>query len=165
MRVGCNFIMTYIITKSDKLEFHTDLKNLLKPILSYIANYNWLLTNQDYLIYDYDQKGGIKQLNFEDKKIKFSGIQFSNMVTERNVQFVWGVFCAFNNEIPNIKLEELPFADCNPNIWEKPLEFLNEESEIEIICFDGTSTIIKFKDKEIEKKFVEYFPEAKLLTK
>jgi len=155
--------MTYIINRSNKLEFHTNLKDLLFPIIEFVANYNWLLTNQDYIIYDFEEKGSVSKLNFDSKKIEYTGKEFLELIKTRNIQFIWGVFCAFKNEIPNIPMEELPYADCNENVWNKPDEFLIASSEIEIICFDGTSTLIKFRDKKIGQQFIEYFNEAKIL--
>lgn len=157
--------MTHIIENTDKLKFHTNLKELLHPIIEFLDDYNWLLTNQDYFIFDFEEKGEVNKLNFESEKIEFSGSEFKELVETRNIQFVWGVFCAFKGEIPFLEKEQLPFADCNENIWKKPNEFLNLNSEIEIICFDGTSSLIKFKDQKLEKKFLEYFNEAKLLEK
>ncbi|KQM75228.1 hypothetical protein ASE74_20625 [Pedobacter sp. Leaf216] len=155
--------MTYILEKTEKLKFHTNLRELLYPIIESIGDYNWLLTNQDYFIFDFEQKGEVHKLDFESKKIEFSGSEFKALVETRNIQFIWGVFCAFIGEIPSLKSEEFPFADCNENIWKKPNEFLSPNSEIEIICFDGTSTIIKFKNQKMEKEFLQYFSEAKLL--
>lgn len=59
----------------------------------------------------------------------------------------------------------MPYADLNSDIWNKPNEFLNKQSEIEIISFDGTATIFKTKNKEIENKFREKFTESKELKK
>ena len=157
--------MAYIIEDTDNLDYHTDLKTLLKPLRPFVPKYKWLLTNQEYIVLDYKKKGNIYKLNFTDAKIEFSGEEFMSIFLERDIQFIWGVFSAFKNEIPNLSTSNLPFADGNSDIWEKPDEFLTTESEIEIICFDSSATIVKFKDKEIERLFLDHFPEAELLIK
>jgi hypothetical protein len=45
------------------------------------------------------------------------------------------------------------FADLNVDIWNKTHQFSQNKSEIEIISFDGTSTIFKSKNSEVENKF------------
>ena len=51
----------------------------------------------------------------------------------------------------------------NSEIWTKPDHFLLPDSEIEIICFDSSYTIIKFKDSELEKRWKMKFTDAKKL--
>ncbi len=157
--------MTLILENTKQVEFHTDLYEIIEPFEKEFSELNWLLTNQDYRILDFDQKGGIEKLNFESDRITFSGIELLEIIRNRKIDFIWCVFCGFKNDIPKLKKSELPFADLNSDIWNKPNEFLNKQSEIEIISFDGTSTIFKTKIKEIENKFREKFTDAIELKK
>ena len=145
------------------MEFHTNLYEVIEPFEKEFSDLNWLLTNQDYLILDYDKKGEIKKLNLEADSITFSGKELLEIIKTRSINFTWCVFCGFKNNIPKLKKIELPFADLNADIWNKPNEFLNNQSEIEIISFDGTATIFKAKRKDIENKFSEKFTDAKVL--
>ncbi|MBC8054710.1 MAG: hypothetical protein H7Y13_16760 [Sphingobacteriaceae bacterium] len=156
--------MALILQKTDKLEFHTDLRALIAPIKSEFASCNWLLTNQDYMVLDYKEKGLIEKLDHESPKIQFTGTELLKIVETRSIQFIWGVFCGIKGQIPELAQDQLPFADCNPNVWSEPDTFFLQESEIEIICFDGTSTILKFRNKEVEEKFRVHFEEAKILV-
>jgi len=155
--------MTLILENTNQMEFHTNLYEVIEPFEKEFSDLNWLLTNQDYLILDYDKKGEIKKLNLEADSITFSGKELLEIIKTRSINFTWCVFCGFKNNIPKLKKIELPFADLNADIWNKPNEFLNNQSEIEIISFDGTATIFKAKRKDIENKFSEKFTDAKVL--
>ena len=157
--------MTLILENTKQVEFHTDLYEIIKPFEKEFSELNWLLTNQDYRILDYDEKGGIEKLNHESDKIIFDGKALLEIIKNRRIDFFWCVFCGFKNDIPKLKKSELPYADLNSDIWKKPNEFLNKKSEIEIISFDGTATIFKTKNKEIENKFREKFTDAIELKK
>jgi hypothetical protein len=53
----------------------------------------------------------------------------------------------------------------NREIWTSPDKFLHPDTEIEIICFDSSCTILKFKDKELEERWRIKFTDAKRLKK
>ena len=157
--------MTLILENTNQVESHTNLYEIIEPFEKEFSELNWLLTNQDYQIFDYEDKGEIEKLDFESDKITFSGTELLKIIKNRKIDFIWCVFCGFKNDIPNLKKSELPYADLNSDIWNKPNEFLNEQSEIEIISFDGTATIFKAKNKEIENKFRKKFTDAIELKK
>jgi len=77
----------------------------------------------------------------------------------RDLQVVWGVFCGVAGDVPAIPLEELPYADGNRRIWTEPEAFQLAGSEIEIIAFDSTFTLLKFRDENVGHQFL-----AALLT-
>ncbi|UAB75599.1 MULTISPECIES: hypothetical protein [Flavobacteriaceae] len=157
--------MTLILENTNQVESHTNLYEIIEPFEKEFSELNWLLTNQDYQIFDYEDKGEIEKLDFESDKITFSGTELLKIIKNRKIDFIWCVFCGFKNDIPNLKKSELPYADLNSDIWNKPNEFLNKQSEIEIISFDGTATIFKTKNKEIENKFRKKFTDAIELKK
>ena len=157
--------MTLILENTDQLEFYTDLYEIIEPFEYEFSQMSWLLTNQDYIILDFEQKGNVEKLDFESDKIIFSGTELLEIIKTRKIQFVWSVFCGFKTKIPILKNSELPYADLNRDIWEKPDQFLLKQSEIEIISFDGTSLIFKTKDKNVENKFRQKFSDAKILKK
>tara|TARA_B110000114_G_scaffold130770_1_gene136968 strand:+ start:1031 stop:1324 length:294 start_codon:yes stop_codon:yes gene_type:complete len=95
--------MTLILENTKQVEFHTELYEIIKPFEEEFSKLNWLLTNQDYRILDYDQKGEIEKLNFEADKITFRGIELLEIIKNRRIDFTWCVFCGFKNDIPKIK--------------------------------------------------------------
>ena len=84
--------MTYILENTEQTKFYTDLYEIIQPFETEFSMMNWLLTNQDYMILDYDQKGNIEQLDQESDKITFKGAELLEILRNRRIQFVWGVF-------------------------------------------------------------------------
>lgn len=155
--------MTLILENTDQIEYHTNLHEIVEPFSDEFTKLNWLLTDIEFQLLDSEQKGEIDLLSNDSESIIISGVELYNLILNRNIQFIWGVFCGFNGVIPHLKNTELPFADMNSDIWTKPEEFLIQECEIEIICFDGSATIFKSKNEMIEIKFKNYFSDAKIL--
>jgi hypothetical protein len=83
------------------------------------------------------------------------------ILESRQIQFIWGVFCGTKKRILKLDQEQIPYADMNSEIWTSLDKFLLPDSEIEIICFDSSYTIIKFKDKELEERWRIRFTDAK----
>lgn len=55
----------------------------------------------------------------------------------------------------------MPYVEGNPEIWYN--DFLRDDAEIEIYAYDGSYSLIKFKNSKLSNTFAEYFPEAELL--
>lgn len=56
-------------------------------------------------------------------------------------------------------VDHLPYADLNKLVWKKG-NFQHPDAKVELICFDSSSTIVKFKDESLSRKFHKYFEEA-----
>lgn len=150
--------MNWIIRKTDKLEFHTNLKELLKPILKEIESYNWVISDFDFI--------SDKELPILHEKhfYALSNQEFSKILNSKT-QFIWGVICGFpKDEEIVIQENNLPFAEGNDLIWENE-NFQIDNSTIEIIAFDSAYSIIKFKDKNLSNLFKKHFDEAIELEK
>jgi len=150
--------MNWIIQNSDKLEFHTNLKEILKPILDVVKSFNWVISDFDFTT---DKE---LPINHNRDFFVLSDQEF-NKILNSDVQFIWGVISGFGkDEEIIIDKNNLPFAEGNDLIWENGnIQISN--SIMEIIAFDSTFTIIKFKDKNLSDIFKEYFDEAIALEK
>ncbi|GAA0876292.1 hypothetical protein GCM10009118_27020 [Wandonia haliotis] len=157
--------MTLILDDTKQLEFHTDMGEIIKPIKEELKSLNWILTNQEYTLLDYKEKGVVEKLDHESEIIHFDGQELLEILESRQIQFIWGVFCATKKRILKLDQDQIPYADMNSEIWTSPDKFLLPDSEIEIICFDSSYTIIKFKDKELEERWRIKFTDAKKLKK
>jgi hypothetical protein len=58
----------------------------------------------------------------------------------------------------NVTNENYPYAD-GDEVWTPDL-FQNPDAEIEIVCFDSSYTILKFKDEQLSNLFYLKFDEA-----
>lgn len=145
--------MNWVIQKSDKLEFHTNLKELLKPISQEIESFNWVISDLEFI----SEKE--IPIHHDEDFFVLSNQEF-NEVINSNVQFIWGVISGFpKDEEIIIDEKNFPFAEGNDLIWENE-NFQIPNSTIEIIAFDSSYTIIKFKDKNLSNNFKKHFDEA-----
>jgi hypothetical protein len=154
--------MNWIIRNTSKLKYHTNLNVLLKPIEEHLKNFKWLVSDLEI------NTSKMDELPINHDKDWFIINSFDmEQLRQSDTQIIWGVFSAIktDNEI-EIEIDEmcLPYADGNGLIWENAnLQFPN--SEIEIIAWDSSYTIIKFTNEEMSKKFSAYFNEAIQLEK
>ena len=150
--------MNWIIRNTSKIDFHTNLKEILKPIATDLDNYNWFLCDLDFI----SEKP--LPINFDQNYFILKNEDFQKIVNSET-QIIWGVISAVPKNI-NIEINEndLPFAEGNDLIWENG-NFQVNSSEIEIIAFDSSYTIVKFKSQALSEKFKKHFDEAIELEK
>lgn len=150
--------MNWIIGNTKKIKFHTDLSEILKPILENSENYNWFLCDLDFIA---DRS---LPIDFNANYFKLNNEEFLKIVYSQT-QIIWGVISAVPKSI-EIEIDEnnLPFVEGNELIWKND-NFQVENSEIEIIAFDSSYTIVKFKNYTLSEKFKAYFDEAIELEK
>ena len=149
--------MNYIIQKLKNLPYHTHLGSLLKPIESELKEYQFLIT--DYLFLSPEKELPIQ--NFSSNYEIFDAENFLELA-QKDIKFNYGYFAAIpkDKEIV-LDLENLPYVEGNPEIWYN--DFLRDDAEIEIYAYDGSYSLIKFKNSKLSNTFAEYFPEAELL--
>lgn len=146
-------LMNWIIQYTEKLKFHTNLKEILKPILADIKSFNWLISDIEFISDKY------LPINHEEDFFILSNENF-NEILNSETQIIWGVICGFpKNQKIIIDKNSLPYTEGNDSIWEDG-NFQVENAVIEINAFDSTYTIIKFKNEILSEKFKLYFDEA-----
>lgn len=132
------------------MKFHTNLHEVLKPIWKNLFEYDWVLTDLDFMSDDNEI-----HIDFDHDYFVLNKEQFEKLY-QSNTQIIWGIISAIpknvelnSNLISNLSAEDL-------NAW-KSNEFLIPESYVEIVAFDSGYTIVKFKDEKLSNKFKEYF--------
>jgi len=152
--------MNWIIDKSKKLKYHTNLFELAKPLQRYIDNYNWLFSDLDFLT----DKLPDLPINFDQDYFILTSDNFKE-IANKNVQIIWGTLLAVPKHI-EIEVDErqLPFVEGNEAIW-KNGNIQLEYADIEIDCFDSSYTIIKFRKESMSNDFKSYFDKAIELEK
>ena len=152
--------MNWVIKNSQKLLFHTDLKTLLFPIENDIQNFKWFFSDLEINTSELDKI----PINHNEDFFNISNYEM-NLIRNSDTQIIWGVISAIElNQLINIDLNNLPFADGNDKVWSIN-NFQIEGSIIEIIAWDSSYTIIKFRNKNLSDKFKKYFDEAIPLEK
>jgi hypothetical protein len=152
--------MNWIIQSTKKLKFHTNFEVLLKPIEDELSNLIWLTSDLEI------NTDKMSDLPINHSKDWFIITQDEmEKIRKLDTQIVWGVFSAFDkSKKVDIDEQDLPFAEGNSKIWENNY-FQNDITKIEIIAWDSSYTIVKFKDETLSDKFKEYFDEAIPLEK
>jgi hypothetical protein len=152
--------MNWIISKSKKMQFHTDLDVLFKPIYDEIEKYNWILSDIEY---NGTASHVNSPINHQHDFFILSPDEFKRLISI-DVQIYWGIILAvpIGKEIIALNEDEQPFAEGNPLIWEDG-NIQHPDAVMEIACFDSGYTIVKFKDEAMSNRFKAYFDEAESL--
>ncbi|MDR6919448.1 hypothetical protein [Chryseobacterium sp. 2987] len=131
--------MNWIIRSIKKVKFHTNLQEILKPVWKNITAYNWILTDLDFM------PDGTIPINFDHDFFILNHGQFERIYNS-NTQIIWGIIAAVPSatEPDSMYISQLSAED--PDVW-KSNHFSIQESVLEIIAFDSSYTIVKFKDK------------------
>lgn len=150
--------MNWIIRNTSKIEFHTNLNEILKPISADLENYNWFLCDLDFM------SDSPLPINFDKDYFILKNEDFQKIADSRT-QIIWGVISAVPKSFAvEVDTENLPFVEGNDLVWENGNLQVNN-SEIEIIAFDSSYTIVKFTNQSLSEKFKNYFEEAIELEK
>ena len=133
----------------------------------HIEPLSWLITDLRYHFIDDQEPQRIPDWDIgwgtEKQSVIVSGKVLWESVANRDIQVVWGVFCGVSGEVPTILDEELPYADGNRQLWTEPEAFQLANSKIEIVCFDSSLTVIKFRDEIVGHQLLQLFPEGQVL--
>lgn len=150
--------MNWIVRNNRRLKFQTNLDVLLEPIQKEIQEYKWLVSDLEINTSEMEKL----PINHEKDWFLITAKEME-VVRKSDTQIVWGAFSAINQNLQlEITEEMLPFAEGAPQIW-KNGNLQVKESEIEIIAWDSSCTIIKFTDENLSNKWKEHFDEAILL--
>lgn len=146
--------MNWIIQSTKTVNFHTNLKEILKPVWEYLIEYHWILTDIDFM------SDTELPINFNYDYFFLSHEEFEK-VYQSDAQIIWGIIAAVpkNTEFDFKKISKLSAEDIEAWISN---QFQIQESVVEIIAFDSGYTIVKFKDKILSEKFKNYFQDQAL---
>ena len=137
------------------MDFHTDLKAILKPLADYIDNYKWIASDLELNTSVLDKL----PINHDADYFVLSAKEI-RAILDNWVQVIWGVFIAVPKDvIISINDDNLPYVETNPLIW-KNGNLQHPYAEIEIICVDSGYTIVKFTNQHLSNQFKSYFTEA-----
>ena len=144
-----------------EMPYFTDLRLVFRAIGGRQRDYNWLITDLDYgwlgVHEDHEQPpfiGGGPHWR--------TGEELSRLVAEYDMQFVWAVLSGFPPAV-SLDLDRLavvPYADGNAGFWADEPQIQHPLAEVEIACWDSTSTLLLCRDRSIGESFRRYFPEA-----
>lgn len=147
--------MNWVIRHSEKMKYHTHLGVLLEPLAIEIKELNWLVTDIEY-----NNSLLVKNLpvNYDHDYFILTPHLFSDLVAA-DMQIIWGVFLGFPIDCTiNIDPDNLPYAQSD-HVWDEG-HIQHVDAVVEIICFDSSYTIVKFRDSNMSDVFKAHFTEA-----
>lgn len=153
--------MTYGVVDRKSHKFYTYMSAVFEAIGQRQKQYNWLIADCEC----YPENEEFEQL-FSGKYCWLSGEELSEIIAKEDFQWIWGVLCGFEKEIPleDVLTYPLPVSMdyngyyCNPVSLQHPL------ATVEIVPFDSTWTVLVSKDKAIVDRYRERYPKAEDLS-
>jgi hypothetical protein len=152
--------METLLEGRSRMPFYTDLRMVFRAIEGRQQDFNWLITNLDFLGHnvDYDRPPP-----FSDDLVHWmSGETLTRIVDDYDMQFVWAVLSGFPPaiELDPQSLEVEPFANGNRSLWSANPQIQHPQAEIEVVCWDSSATLLLCHDRSIGDGFRRFFPEA-----
>ena len=140
---------------------YTYLKEIFDAISNKQMEYNWLITDSEI----YTSVEELSRLETADYSF-ISGEELTEIVTNDDSQWIWGVLSGFDKCIPKEEILKypLPKADGYPGFWKNPLTIQHELASIEIVPFDSYLVLLFSKEKEIVDCFRKAFPKSRDLS-
>lgn len=144
-----------------EMPYFTDLRLVFRAIGDRQRDFNWLITDLEY---------GWLGVHEDDEQPPFigsephwrTGEELTRLVAEHDMQFVWAVLSGFppGVSLDLYRLAVVPYADGNAGFWVDEPRIQHPLAEVEIVCWDSTSTLLLCRDRSIGESFRQYFPMA-----
>ena len=148
-----------------EMAYFTDLRLVFRAIGDRQREFNWLVTDLEcnWL----EVRDGRAEPLSGSGPYWLTGRELSRIIAEYEMQFIWAALSGFppGVEVDLDRLSVVPYADGNRGFWVHRPRIQHPLAEIEIVCWDSTSTLLLCRDRIIGKSFRRYFPEAVDLTK
>jgi len=150
--------MKGLIWKELPRGYFTNMKDVFALMNNKQKKYNWLIT--DYECNHYPSK-----IIQPDKKYLFiDGSSLTTVIEENDIQFIWGVFTGFKQEIEleEILHESLPYANENVALWNRDnVTIQNSLADIEIISWDSSLLLLLAKSNQMIDDLMKLSPKCK----
>ena len=147
--------MVYAAINERGEKYYTHLKRVFEAIKGRQREYNWLIT---YAVCCPRDPEAAKML--EQDYCWIGGDELTELVNKEDFQWIWAVLSGFDKsvELSEALKYELPFADENERLWQKPASIQHPLAEVEIVAWDSSLTLLFSRRKEIVDDFRNFFP-------
>ncbi len=147
--------MTYGIIDRKNHEYYTYMSKVFQAIDNAQKQYNWLITDCEC----YPKSKGIRQM-LDQEYCWLSGEKLSAIVEQEDFQWIWGVMCGFEKDIPleDVLKYPLPSAVDYNGYYQNPISLQHPLSSVEIIPSDSSWTLIISKHKLIVDSYLKNYP-------
>ena len=145
-----------IIKRKPTDRYFTNLKEVFDVLGGIAISYNWLLSDYDCNIYP------SSKIQRNEQYVWLDGAEFSDILEEHTIQFIWGVATAYSKYItPEEVLQyPLPLAEEYEGFWDPEITMQNPLADIEVVPWDSTFLLIISKSREIIERFARKYPDS-----
>lgn len=149
--------MIYGIIDRKSHKFYTHMCAVFDAIGNAQERYNWLITDCEC----YPKNKQIAQM-LNQEYCWISGKELSKIVAQEDFQWIWGILCGFEKDIPFEKVLKypLPSAQNYNGYYHNPVSLQHPLSRIEIVPSDSSWTLIISKDKAIVDDYLKCYSKA-----
>ena len=149
--------MAYGIIDRRSHHFYTYMAAVFQAIDNAQLQYNWLLA--DCVCYPQDQKIG--EL-LDREYLWLSGEALTALVAQEDFQWIWGVLCGFEKDIPlqDVLQYPLPHAEDYSGYYHNPVSLQHPLSTVEIVPSDSSWLTVISKEKSITDRYLCRCPQA-----
>jgi hypothetical protein len=153
-----------ILIGDSRMAYHTDLSLVFRGLGERQREYDWLITNLEVHHFPPDFPEPVHCVSGPTwfQVYRFTGDELSDFVNSHDIQFIWAVLSGFPRaSVPDpATLHPYPYADGNAALWKPQVSIQHPSAEVEIVCFDGTATILLSRREDITNSFRGFFKEA-----
>lgn len=165
--------MVYGVIDSKSKRYYTYLKAVFDAIDNKQNEYNWLITDSEIVAHSDRLNAlntGVYWKNENGKSVAvpapdyyfLSGEQLTEIITEDDSQWIWGVLSGFEKCIPLEEILKYPLPQANEydGFWKNPPSIQHPLASIEIAAFDSSCLLFLSTKNDIVEEFRKAFPEC-----
>ncbi len=140
----------------------TSLKKIVEATAVDVHDYHWLITHCECY---YPNDIELQQL-LSQEYCWLTGEELSSILAKEELGCIWVVCSAFQKDIrkEDVLSYPLPYADGYEGFWTNPLTLQHPKATIEIVVFDGWTTLVLSDQKTIVDNYRKSFASSKDLT-
>ena len=148
--------MNLILKDSPQMPWHTDIKLIFDALEGRQREFNWLITEHECYCWQLEKD------IFSENIVLLSGDELTDIVTNNDIQFVWGILSAFDKST-DIDINNLSIIPTFNGKWKYVGDDVHTQHPlaiVEIVCVDSSYTIFLSKDKDLSDKLLKYYSDA-----
>ena len=143
-----------------EMRYHTDLRVVFRAIDNRQRDFNWLISDveRSWL----EARDGRPEPLTGRGPYWLTGTELTKLVADYDMQFIWAVLSGFPPDMPPTLAQQrpVPYADDNTGFWVAHPTIQHPLAELEIVCWDGSCTLLLCRDESIGEQFRRYFSQA-----
>lgn len=145
--------MKSILLKDKALPWYLDLNDIFSVLGDVPERYNWLISFYECSRY-------LSEIPFGKEYVWIDGKRLRELIEKNRVQFIWGVFSAFEKDFSKEEILKYPLPDPEKmqGTFLRDCTFSHPLSQIEITAWDSSYATVLAKDDALIDKIRLRYP-------